>query len=272
MKPSHAFLLAICASLALPSTVLADEFIGGILDRSGGNLDALLTAGIGAIEAPHRPDPSDALDHERLPWYGQGHVRLELGLGIPKTSVGNLGIGVNGGVTLGYELIDVAHPGRLGLSFGSTRAALHAGIEGSTHFNANTDDERREYVELMPMASLGLQATHGTCHALAAVRAGGALGTLGENGRRPAYGTEMGVVCKGMKAAGEWTHIDSDKEPAKIGSFDFKKVKIGRYRNSYWGVRGEMINTRSIRALPEVPGTHDRNEYRVLVTAGSAAL
>jgi hypothetical protein len=261
MKLPHLLLSALCASAALASSAPADEFIGGILDRSGGSLGAFFTAGAGAIEAPNRPDPSDVRDHEKLPYYGQGHVRLELGTGV----------GINGDVRLGRELIDVSKPGLLGFRAGSSRFALHAGLEGSMHFNANTDDDRSEYGEVMPMLSLGLQATQGSCHALAAARAGGALGTLGANGLRPAYGAEGSIVCKGVKAAGEWTRISSDGDSANIGSLDFKKVRIGNTRNSFWGVRGEMINTRTERALPDA-GAQDRNEYRILFTAGTAAL
>lgn len=247
-------LMAALSTLAtLVSTgASADEFVGVLIGKALEGKEFAGVAGLGAIEAPNRPDPSDRRDHAKDAEYGHGHLRLEAGSGF----------GVNGDLVAGRALLNLkARP--IGLHFGVEPANLHLSL--------NNDNDRTDYIEWQPSVSLGVQAESGTCHALAAVRGGASVGTLGDNGIRKSYGVGANLVCKGVKAAGEWTQIKSDTDHANIASFDFKRVKQGEYLNSYWGVRGEMINTRNDRALPDsTTGTQDKNEYRVLVTAGTA--
>jgi hypothetical protein len=242
---------------------------GVMLENDNGGTAVSVVTGAGIVEAPGVPDPNDPRDHTHDPYYGHGQFRLELGGGSRADGGYGVNFGMTGDLNGGRESVDLD---KSHLSIGSAKLGLHAGFEPvNMHFSSNTSDDKKDYIVWVPSETFGLQLEARTCYLLADVGAGVAVGTLGDGTLKGAL-TAGGILkCKGIEAAGEYTHLMGENT-VNLGAVEFKRIQAGKYANSYYGVRVETIDASGDRGGagdPYAPASGD-HETRVMVTAGTA--
>lgn len=185
--------------------------------------------------------------------YGQGALRLEGGSGW-----GISGYGFGGATLTGLER--------------GEPAALLFGLEPlNLAFTANSNDKREDFIEWLPMVSLGGQLAADSCRILALARAGGALGTLGKNGAGYAYGGGAYVNCRDFFLTTELTRIDRKGQATDMAAVD-TMIPIKAHRNVFLGLRGEVLDTREADGsdrFGSLPNDGDRVEGRVMLTLKS---
>lgn len=239
----------IASAVSLMSvSAFGDANVGLMVGESGGEKEI---AGVVSGAEINLPGTRVTVGGRQANEYAHANLRLELGTGF----------GAAGDLNMSQD--------SLALRSKSGIVRVHAGIEPiNLHFSANTNKNRTDYFEWQPMAALGLQLGSESCSIMAVARAGAAIGTLGENGVRAAYGGGALSSCGGFRAAGEVTRIRSDRQPADIGSIDLafgRKIAVG--------LRGEAVVVSSDeKALAESLGEKGRGteEVRGLVTVGGA--
>lgn len=160
-------------------------------------------------------------------FYGNGHLRAELGKGSGIAARGKGGLSI------------------IGLERGESGVSLQLGLEpANVEFSANTGRGREDFIEWTPSVAGGVQLGSDTCRLLALGRVGGALGTLGTKGVGYAYGPAMYLSCGILNASGELTRIERNGQSVDTGLADVSvPLKIRGNHSINIGLRGEVIDT-----------------------------
>jgi len=181
-------------------------------------------------------------------FYGHNIFRLEIGSGFGITGAGMGGVGLFKVEPNSVNSLVAIEPLNL-------------------IFSANTNNNREDYIEWMPMGAAGIQAAPNVCRIAVLGRAGAALGTLGDGGARTAYGAGAYLSCPKVHAAGEVTRIRTASGPVDLGSL----TAAARVGNVDLGLRVESITTRdkeSDATMISEPEDNDKSEIRTMATAG----
>lgn len=244
--------LATAVFFALPA--MSDEAfnrstIGGLKGTTQGERE-----GAFVIEGTKHHDQKQLLVLSSKPFvYGTEHGRLELGSGIGLTGAGFAGAGY----------LTPASNGSSGVFVGLEPVNLQVTL--------NSNDEREDFIEWSPMASVGLHLDTDVCRATALARGGLSLGSLGDGGLRVAKGMGAYLACEHGQLAGEMTRIKTDTGDVDLATIDLSVIAIPRFAI---GMRGESIVTRKDKVdfIDAASGgtANDRSERRVLLTAGGA--
>jgi hypothetical protein len=257
--------LGIFAVVALAHPALADEdTTGRPVVRGTGSIGGMVgeSAGSGeggfVLEAQSQGDqrPGGTFGITR---YGHDYLRLEIG----GRSEGGVGLGIAGGGMSGSQLVGVR---------GDQNVMLHIGAEPfNLQFNAHSSDAREDFIEWMPMGSAGVQVAADTCRAIALLRGGAAIGTLGNGGARGAWGGGAYLTCPAVQVAGEITRIESDNKPVDVAAVN-ARLNLASHNLSL-GVLAEAITTRRDGTSPAIfstPGEGDNSERRLFLMVGGA--
>jgi hypothetical protein len=233
-----------------PKTDLAPEA------ESGGNFET--PVGVGILFGTSEGQASDGAvvegqnhflqlpDAYHLRRYGEGESRLTIGNGVG-VSLSNIS-----GITL------------FGLSAERPRISPQFGIEPfSGIITLNSNSHSSSYYEWLPMGSVGVQFTVGSCRVLPLVRGGGAVGGVSEPSwvwvpkLGYAYGSGMNMNCSNFDLSGDAIRIQANSQVVDLDVVDAAYDFLPR-KNMKFGVRGE----REVREFDE--GVN-HSEYRMLL-------
>jgi len=236
--------------LAFSFNVYAKGGVGGVGAFYGKSNNAT-EGGLVLKAAVHGKSPGDSLV-ENPNGYGYSEMRLEIGTGF----------GIAGNWMSGTKLS--------GLKRGETGVAPLLGLEiFNVRLSANTDDDREDFIEWMPMMAAGLNAATNGCALSLVARGGAALGTLGDGGVRSAAGVGTYLNCKKVDLSADFTRIWTKGQPVDLARAELVFPALGD--NMYVGISAEAISTRqskSVDLLNWLPETNDKVEKRAFLVVG----